>query len=308
MCLKFSPVDSLRLVSCGKENIRFWRIKETRNIRGSAVVLGQNARDTVFTALDFEYGARASGNVGGNSSGSFPGSESQERDSLKRVYVAGKQGMIMQVNYLTEKVEATYQTCDSAIYSIAVNEAFCVIGSEDHHLRVWGLDFREFFFEAVHDSIVCAVDFSADGRSIACGTLHGSLGVLDKSNQRYQSLLRSHTDSLIGMDFHIPKRLVITVSKDKSIRLWDLNKFDAVFEYMSQVDQPLCVTAHPSLPLFSCGFESGTMRVFDIEKTCVAESFTQFNKPIRAIAYAPTGDLLVTCCEDGSVALHNARR
>jgi len=50
------------------------------------------------------------------------------------------------------------------------------------------------------------------------------------------------------------------------------------------------------------------MRVFDIEKTCVAESFTQFNKPIRAIAYAPTGDLLVTCCEDGSVALHNARR
>ena len=39
--LKFSPLrkDNLRLVSCGKENIRFWRIKETRNIRGSAVVL-----------------------------------------------------------------------------------------------------------------------------------------------------------------------------------------------------------------------------------------------------------------------------
>lgn len=50
------------------------------------------------------------------------------------------------------------------------------------------------------------------------------------------------------------------------------------------------------------------MRVFDIEKTCVCENFTQFNKPIRAIAYSPTGDLLVTVCENGSVALHNARR
>lgn len=28
LSLKFSPVDSTRLVSCGKENIRFWRARE----------------------------------------------------------------------------------------------------------------------------------------------------------------------------------------------------------------------------------------------------------------------------------------
>ena len=51
------------------------------------------------------------------------------------------------------------------------------------------------------------------------------------------------------------------------------------------------------------------MRVFDIEKTCVADNFTftQFNKPIMAVAYSPNGDLLVTCCVDGGVALHNAK-
>jgi WD40 repeat protein len=37
--LRFSPIDNFRLVSCGKENIRFWRIKQAGNIRGSAVVL-----------------------------------------------------------------------------------------------------------------------------------------------------------------------------------------------------------------------------------------------------------------------------
>lgn len=50
------------------------------------------------------------------------------------------------------------------------------------------------------------------------------------------------------------------------------------------------------------------MRVFDIEKTCLADEFTQFNKPVKKISYSPNGDILVTCCEDGSVALHNARR
>jgi hypothetical protein len=50
------------------------------------------------------------------------------------------------------------------------------------------------------------------------------------------------------------------------------------------------------------------MRVFDIERTCVADEFAQFNKPLTKIAYGPNGDLLVSCCVDGGVALHNPRR
>ena len=110
------------------------------------------------------------------------------------------------------------------------------------------------------------------------------------------------------MDFHLGKRIIITVSKDKTIRLWDVSTMDQVYEFSSPVDQVLCVAAHPSLPLFSCGFESGAMRVFDIERTCVADEFAQFNKPLSKIAYGPHGDLLVSCCVDGGVALHNPRR
>ena len=52
-CIKFSPFDNLRLVSCGKENIRFWRIK-TKHLPGCAVVLDKFARNTHFTALGYE--------------------------------------------------------------------------------------------------------------------------------------------------------------------------------------------------------------------------------------------------------------
>lgn len=50
------------------------------------------------------------------------------------------------------------------------------------------------------------------------------------------------------------------------------------------------------------------MRIFVIEDTCVTDEFTLFSAPIRRLAYSPNGELLVTCCEDGSVSLHNARR
>jgi WD40 repeat protein len=175
LSLKFSPIDNYRMVSCGKENIRFWRIKETGNIRGSAVVLNQHARNTVFTCLDFEHGAHAA-----TTPASHP--DSRENEALKRVYVASKTGMVFQINYATEALEATYKTNDSSIYSIAVNEAFCVTGSEDKFLRVWPLDFSEFVMEAKHEGTVCSVDISADGLRVVCGTLYGSLGVLDKSN------------------------------------------------------------------------------------------------------------------------------
>ena len=81
LSLKFSPIDSTRMASCGKENIRFWRIKEnTGSIRGSAVVLNHHARNSVFTSLDFEYGVKSV--------------DPKEKESLNRLFVGSKHGMV----------------------------------------------------------------------------------------------------------------------------------------------------------------------------------------------------------------------
>lgn len=55
----------------------------------------------------------------------------KKKDGLRRVYVASKSGMVYQINYDDETLEATYRANDSAIYSISINQAFCVTGSED---------------------------------------------------------------------------------------------------------------------------------------------------------------------------------
>ena len=50
---KFSPYESDKIVCCGRENIRFLRIKKGF-LPGCAVVLNHYARNTIFTVLDFE--------------------------------------------------------------------------------------------------------------------------------------------------------------------------------------------------------------------------------------------------------------
>lgn len=76
--------------------------------------------------------------------------------------------------------------------------------------------------EAQHEGTVSAVDISTDGLKVLCGTLYGSIGILDKSNKNYKTILRSHIDEILTLDFHMMKGILITASKDKTIRLWNL--------------------------------------------------------------------------------------
>ena len=77
LSLKFLPADPSRLASCGKENIRFWRVKNG-HLPGAAVVLNQHARNTVFTCLDFS--------------------------GADRLFAGSKDGMVFQVSCSTQKL------------------------------------------------------------------------------------------------------------------------------------------------------------------------------------------------------------
>ena len=68
------------------------------------------------------------------------------------------------------------------------------------------------------------------------GTLYGSIGILDKSNINYRTLCRSHTDEVLAMEFHKIKSIIITVSRDQTIRLWDSNLLEEVYEFQSLID------------------------------------------------------------------------
>ena len=62
---KFSPIESLKFVSCGKENIKFWRIKN-KHLTGCPVILNNYARKSIFTVLDFDMHSYSSELINNN--------------------------------------------------------------------------------------------------------------------------------------------------------------------------------------------------------------------------------------------------
>lgn len=292
--IKFSPIDSERLMSCGKESIRSWRINRD-HLSGKAVVLSHHARASEFLDLDYDIFTSTS--------------KSLEVDSyLKRIFVVSNQGMLFQINYESTDLEGVLQLHDSAINSIMVAEGYCVTGSDDCFLRVWPLDFSEYLLEARHEGPVVSVDISMDRYNIVCGTSNCTIGSLDISTNAYRTLLRSHTAPILTIDIHPSNGLLLTASEDKTLRIWGPDNFEEQFEFFSPQDLPLTVSFHPTTNLFACGFESGTLRIFEIETTSMKDEFLQHETKIVKCVHSLDGKFLLSASEDGMVCLYDSAR
>lgn len=292
--IKFSPIDSERLMSCGKESIRSWRIKND-HLSGKAIVLSHHSRSSEFLDLDYDIFTSTSKNP-------------TIDNYLKRIFVVSNQGMLFQINYETTELEGVLQLHDLGINAIIVTEGYCVTGSDDSFLRVWPLDFSEYLLEARHEGPVVSVDISTDRFSIVCGTSNCTIGSLDMSTNAYRTLLRSHTQPIQSMDIHPITGMLLTASQDRTLRIWSPDQYEEQFEFFSPQDMPVTVSFHPSTNYFACGFESGSLRIFEIETTSMKEEFLQHECKIVKCVHSPDAKFLISASEDGVVCLYDVGR
>ena len=284
--IKFSPFEENILYSCGRENIKCWRIKND-HLNGKAIVLNQFARGNDFLCLDYNN--------------TMFGDDFTNKG---KVYVGSNGGCIFQVACNNQELEAVYKVQDSAILALAVNEAFCATGSKDGFLRIWPVDFSEFLIEAKHDTGVCAVDISYDALDILCGTLGGSIGILNVQNKEYKTILRSPPNIVKQLILHPSGDYLFSIEGDNSVRIWDIEHKAEAFQFVSSKDPPICVAAPKEL-FFACGFSSGILKIFDLEKTEVLYECKPFKSSLNNLLYIQNDKLLVTMSAQGNISIHD---
>lgn len=197
---KISPFDANKIVSCGRGNIRLWRVK-----KGAARSCPVNLSAFRHTTPEFtDVGFRLQDGV----------------DII--AYVASKSGDVFEVNCTSVRLLAVHHLHDSPINSIHVSNAFCVTGADDRLLRAWPLTFAEPFLEAEHDSgTIASVDVTADDATITVGTTSGNIGLLEVEARNYTTVMRSHSKAVNAVVFDPSRNEFATASEDGSIRLWN---------------------------------------------------------------------------------------
>ncbi len=79
-----------------------------------------------------------------------------------------------------------------------------------------------------HEGPVSLVCVSSDGSRVLAATTAGNLGYLDVSSRGYRTLMRSHTANVLGFSVDGVRRRVTTVSRDSTVRVWDMDTMQQV--------------------------------------------------------------------------------
>eukprot|EP01028_Stygiella_incarcerata_P001206 TRINITY_DN11910_c1_g1_i2.p1 TRINITY_DN11910_c1_g1~~TRINITY_DN11910_c1_g1_i2.p1 ORF type:complete len:1465 (+),score=373.69 TRINITY_DN11910_c1_g1_i2:109-4503(+) len=284
--LIFCPFDHRKMVSCGKRNIRLYRIRD-QELRGGSVILPPAYQNVDFTDIAFDVG------------------DGRPRSEGRVLYCSTFDGKLYKIDYDMRKLLCVYQLHDTCINSVYVKEGMCVTGSDDKFVRLWPLDFTDFFLEAEHEGKIMSVSCSNDGLRVIVGSSNGSVGFLDVSTQKYQTIMRSHAKPVLDMACDPFHREFTTVCGDSSVRVWDLDTYDQLYQFDTVGEHPLCVAYHPQEYIIYCGFSTGVIRVFDIESTTLLDEFQCHRNPVKAIKCAPDGRWILSASVD-AIAISDA--
>ncbi|XP_019348592.1 WD repeat-containing protein 90 isoform X3 [Alligator mississippiensis] len=303
--LKIAFFDDTRMVSCGRDNVRLWRVRNG-TLRSCPVNLGEY-HSLEFTDLAFEEG------------------HSPEREPEDRtLFVCSRSGHILEIDYkkvsirnarrlLPSQTQHSHrrekQTFNSgpgiAINSISVSPTFCATGSEDGYLRLWPLDFSAVFLEAEHEGPVSTVSISPDNLRVLCTTSTGNLGYLDIQSRNYSTLMRSHTNSILAFSVERLRKQMATVSQDNTIRIWDLVSMQQMYDFTASDEMPCAVAFHPLQQVFACGFSSGMVRTFSLAASDLLMEHKQHRGAITGLTFSPDGNFMFSSCSQGTLALYN---
>ncbi|XP_071975857.1 WD repeat-containing protein 90 isoform X2 [Engystomops pustulosus] len=303
--MKIAFFDDTRMVSCGRDNVRLWRVRSGA-LRSCPVNLGEY-HNLEFSDLAFEVG------------------HSPERVLEDRtLYVSSRSGHILEIDYKNvalrnvrrlqpapaqhgeRREKMTFNSGPGiAISSLCVSATYCATGSEDGYLRLWPLDFSGVFLEAEHEGPVSCVSISPEGLRVLSCTSSGELGVLDVPSRGYQTLMRSHTDSLLAFSAHPSHPQLATVSSDRTIRIWDVASLQQLYDFTAREETPCAVAFHPLRQGLACGFSNGAVRYFDVTATALQAEHKQHRGAITGLLFSPDGGLMYSSCSQGALAVYS---
>lgn len=82
-----------------------------------------------------------------------------------------------------------------------------------------------------HEGPVSQVSVSSDSLLVLASTSTGNLGFLDVSSRGYNTLMRSHTDTVLGFSVDGIRRHLTTASSDGTVRIWNMDSLHQVNQH-----------------------------------------------------------------------------
>ncbi len=122
-----------------------------------------------------------------------------------------------------------------------------------------------------------------------------------KSAKRWST--RSHIDAITSSAIDPTGQYVLTSSKDRTLRLWDLNSSDRKIVYSFPRAHFLSVSFSPDGKYAICGGSDHLLRLFNIKNGKLVRTLHGHRGAVNSVMFSPGGQRALSASSDGTVKL-----
>ncbi|GAB4119266.1 MAG: hypothetical protein OHK0050_26970 [Roseiflexaceae bacterium] len=187
--------------------------------------------------------------------------------------------------------------------ALLADGARLVTCSGDNTLRVWELipGAQEQLLEL--GGTVSSVNLLPDATHALATLDSGVVHVLDLQQNLIVGSLIGHTDLVYQSAISADGQVVVTSSRDRTIRIWDLAARREIRALRGHTDRVTTVALSPNRWMVASGSFDRSIRIWDLISATEVYSLTGHTRAVQSVAFSPDGTLLVSGSRDKTIRI-----
>jgi len=156
-----------------------------------------------------------------------------------------------------------------------------------------------------HDSAVCSVSYSSDGRLLASGSMDGTVRLWDtRTGDEARPPLRIGEGSVLTVSFAQSSRWVASGTESGVVCVWNVTPGQASHQRLMGHSGPVnSVRFSPDGVRLASASDDATTRLWNIETGEQIVVLSGRARKVNGVAFSPDGEVLATACDDQTVRL-----
>jgi len=170
--------------------------------------------------------------------------------------------------------------------------------SDDKSLRIWQVESGRLLASFDLPSAINCARFFRDGNRLLVGLANGHLAVYDVRDGKRLVEVGKHEDEVVGVEILPGETDVISVSRDRSLRRWNLATTSTVRTCANHSEMIRNVALAPSGTVAATASFDGSVRVWNLDTGDEIQVIRPEGGMVFGVAFAPDGKRLATGSAD----------
>ncbi|MBC8065106.1 MAG: DnaJ domain-containing protein [Chlorobia bacterium] len=188
-------------------------------------------------------------------------------------------------------------------------ERLVAAGSAESQISFWHLNGKRIeSWKASNEEWVSCLSISADGNSLACGSLHHTLSVSNTNDGSNLYRKVDHSDAVTAVAWSANGKYLATGSADATVTILN-GATGTVMHRIQQIRSTVTAIAFsPDVRYLAVAAVDLSIRIFRLSDGQMEKMVYGHTKPIEALAFHPNSWLIASGSRDGTLGLWNAAK